>query len=117
MKTIQQRGFALAPFLIGALLLVLAVIVGLQMIPAYIQSSKITSVFNAIKHDPEMAQANLDQMRASFARRSSVDSITAITPEQIKLSDKGELIAHYETTIPLVGNVSLLLEFNPRSAQ
>lgn len=117
MKKIQQRGFALIPFLLGAIILILVVIFGLQMIPAYIQNAKIVSVFNAMKHDPELAQANLDQMKASFSRRSSIDSITAITADQIELADGGFLTAHYKVILPLVGNASLLLEFNPRSAQ
>jgi len=117
MKAIQQRGFALVPFLIGAVVLILVVILGLQMIPAYIQNAKIVSVFNAMKHDPELAQANSDQMKASFSRRASIDSITAITPEKVELTEGGVLTARYTVLIPLVGNISLLLEFNPRSAQ
>ena len=117
MKATQQRGLALVPFLIGALLFILVVILGLQLIPAYIQNAKITSTFNAIKHDPDLAHAGLEQMRTSFVHRASIDSITAITPEKIDLTEGGILTAHYTVLIPLVGNVSLLLEFNPRSAQ
>lgn len=117
MNAHTQRGFALGPFLISAVILVLIVIMGLRMIPAYMQNAKIVNVFNAIKHDPEMTNANLEQMRASFGKRASIDSITAITPEQIEQADGGALIAHYTVILPLIGNASLLLEFTPRSAQ
>ncbi len=112
-----QRGLALAPFLFGAVVLIIVVIMGLRMIPAYMQNAKIVNVFNAIKHDPDMANANLDQMRASFAKRATIDTITAITPEKIEQTDGGVLIAHYTVILPLIGNASLMLEFTPRSAQ
>jgi hypothetical protein len=118
MKTAkQQRGTALTSFLIGGLVVILLVITGLRMIPAYIQNAKINNVLNAMKHDPDLTQANLGQYQASFAKRASIDNITAITSGQIEITDGGMLTAHYSETIPLMGNVSLLLEFNPRSGQ
>lgn len=116
MKT-QQRGISLPIFLAGALVFIIVVIFGLKMIPAYMQDAKITNLFNAIKHDPDMSRANLAEMRASFARRASIDTVTAITPDQIELADGGILTARYDVKIPVAGNVSLLLEFNPRSGQ
>lgn len=113
----KQRGFALGPFLLGALVLILLVITGLRMVPAYMQDAKIVNVFNDIRHEPEFAHATVDQVRASFAKRAGIDSITAITPEQVEMAEGGVIFARYTVTLPLVGNVSLLLEFAPRSAQ
>lgn len=118
MKTaMKQRGAALSSFLIGGLVVMLLVITGLRMIPAYIQNAKINNIFNAMKHDPDLTQANLGQYRTSFAKRASIDNVIAITSEQVQIADGGFLTANYSETIPLVGNVSLLLEFNPRSEQ
>ena len=81
------------------------------------QDAKIVNLFNAIKHDPDMSRANLAEMRASFARRATIDAVTAITPDKIEMTDAGILTAHYEVKIPVTGNISLLLEFDPKSGQ
>ncbi len=113
----QQRGVALFNFLVGAMLLILLVIFGLKLIPAYMEDAKITNLFNAIKHDPDLSRASLGEIQASFARRSSIDNVTAIKPEQIQMIDGGILTVSYSVKIPVGGNISLLLDFNPRSAQ
>lgn len=114
---IQQRGFSMFNFLVGSLLLVLFVIFGLKLIPAYMEDAKITNLFNAIKHDPDMSRASLAEMQASFARRAIIDNVTAVKPEQIIMTESGILTAVYSVKIPVGGNISLLLEFNPRSGQ
>ncbi len=113
----KQRGIGLVAFLSGAIIFIIVVIFGLKMIPAYMQDAKIVNLFNAIKHDPDMSRASLAEMRASFARRATIDTITAITPDQIEMAEGGILTARYDVKIGIAGNVSLLLEFNPRSGQ
>ena len=117
---VQQRGITFGGFIFGAFLLVLVSIFGLKLIPAYMQDAQIKNVFNAIAHDPEMQKATPRDIRASFDKRSSIDNIKAIKSEDIEIAtDQGRLVlsASYFVKIPLVGNVSLYLEFNPTSAQ
>jgi hypothetical protein len=114
---IQQRGFSIINFLIWAILLILLVIFGLKLIPAYMEDAKITNLFNEIKHDPDLSRAGLNEMRSSFATRAVIDNVTAIKPEQIQMTDTGIITAQYKVIIPVGGNISLLLEFNPHSAQ
>lgn len=114
---VQQRGFSIFSFLVTAILFVFVVIFGLKLIPAYMEDAKITNLFNAIKHDPDMSRAGLAEMRNSFATRAVIDNVTVIKPEQIQMTDTGILTAQYNVKIPVGGNISLLLEFNPRSAQ
>jgi len=123
MKTampVQQRGITFGGFIFGAFVLVVVSIFGLKLIPAYMQDAQIKNVFNAIAHDPEMQKATPRDIRASFDKRSSIDNIKAIKAEDIEIaSDQGRpvLSAGYFVKIPLGGNVSLYLEFNPTSAQ
>jgi len=113
-----QRGFELGQFLFIAFLLVLFVITGLKLVPAYMQNGTIKQVFYAIAHDPEMQSASPVNIQKAFERRSSVDDISAITAKDIEISSEGGapyLSASYEVRIPLVANISFLLEFNPTS--
>ena len=115
----QQRGMSFGGFIFGAFLLVLFGIIGLKLIPAYMQEAQIKNIFVAIAHDPDMQKATPHDIQVSFSKRASIDNITAIKPDDIDISSDGGvpvLSASYSVKIPLVGNVSLYLEFNPSSA-
>ena len=115
----QQRGITLGGFMIGAFVLVIVAITGLKLIPAYIQDAQINSIFKDIAHDPDMQKATPHDIQVSFDRRASIDDITAIKSSDIDISSDGDtpvLSASYVVKIPLVGNISLYLEFNPSSA-
>ena len=113
---VQQRGLSFGGFIVGAFLLVLASITGLKLIPAYMQNAQINSVFTTISHDPDMQKASPREIRNSFDKRASIDAITAIKADEIEIaSDGGKLMlsASYSVKVPLISNISLLLEFNP----
>lgn len=115
----QQRGMTLGGFVIGAFVLVIVAITGLKLVPAYIQDAQINSVFREIAHDPDMQKATPNDIRISFDKRATIDDITAIKPSDIDISSAGDtpvLSANYVVKVPLVGNISLYLEFNPSSA-
>jgi len=117
-QRLQQHGLSFSGFIFGAFLLVLASITGLKVIPAYIQYGQIKNTFAAIAHDPDMQNATARDIRSSFEKRADIDDITAIKSDEIEISnDKGNLVlsASYSVKVPLAGNVSLFLEFNPSS--
>ena len=116
----QQRGMSFGGFIFGAFLLVICVIFGFRLIPAYIEDATINSTFREIAHDPSMQNATPQDIRASFDRRSAVDDLTSIKASDIVISSDGGtpvLSASYSVKIPVVGNISVLLEFNPSSAR
>jgi hypothetical protein len=116
----KQRGLTFSGFIFGAFILVLVVITGLKLIPAYMESAKISNLFTVIANDPEMQKASQRDIRMSFSKRASIEDITAITADDIEIASNGgrpELSASYAVKVPLVANVSLHLEFTPTSAK
>ena len=117
---VQQRGITFGGFLVGIVVVVVIRIFGLQLIPAYMQDATIKNTFNAIAHDPDMQKATPTEIRNSFSKRGSIDNIKAIKPEDIDITvDQGRLVlsASYYVKIPLAGNISLYLDFNPTSGK
>lgn len=115
----KQHGLSFSGFIAGVFVLVLASIFGLKLIPAYMQDAKIRNLFVVIANDPDMQKATPRDIRLSFDKRADVDDIRAIKAEDIQIDKDGErlvLSASYPVLIPLAGNVSLYLEFNPSSA-
>lgn len=116
----KQRGLSFSGFIFGAVILVLAITTGLKLIPAYMQDAKIGNLFTVIANDPEMQKASPRDIRMSFSKRATIDSITAVNVEDIEIASNGGrlvLSASYAVKVPLVGNISLYLEFNPTSAK
>lgn len=116
----KQRGLSFFGFIFGAVILVLVSITGLKLIPAYMESMKISNLFTVIANDPEMQKASPRDIRMSFSKRASIDNISAINAEDIEIASEGgrlALSASYVVKVPLVANVSLYLEFSPASAK
>lgn len=109
-----QRGLSFTGFMLGAFLLVLASVVGLKLIPVYMQNGEINKIFTAIANDPDMQKASNREIRTSFEKRASIDGVTAIKGEDIDIkmdSGKPVLAANYAVKVPLAGNISLYIEF------
>ena len=116
----KQRGLSFFGFIFGAVILVLVSITGLKLIPAYMEDMKISNLFTVIANDPEMQKASPRDIRMSFSKRASIDNISAINAEDIEIASEGgrlALSASYAVKVPLVGNVSLYLDFSPTSAK
>lgn len=115
-----QRGLSFSGFIFGAFILVLASIFAFKVIPAYIENASIKSLFVTIANDPDMQKAKPGEIRMSFAKRASIENISAIKAEDIEIEmdgDKLVLSASYPVKVPLGGNISLYIEFNPSSAK
>jgi len=81
---------------------------------------QIQKIFKTVAADPEMQNASVKDIRASYDKRAMMDYITDITSDDIEISKDGgsiTLSASYTVKVPVAGNASLVLDFNPTSAQ
>jgi len=119
MKTIlkQQRGVTFGGFIMVLALLGGLAIFAMKLIPAYMENGKIQKALNAIVRDPAMQAATNIEIKQSFDKRAiTMDNVTSVSPSDLEIGREGgtlTLSASYSKKIPLVGNVSLLIEFNP----
>ncbi len=116
----KQRGVTFGGAVFGAFLLVVGSIFALKLVPAYMEDAKIKNIFETIAHDPDMQKASTRDIRNSFEKRAAIDGIQSIKGDDIEVTSEGGrpyLSATYSVKVPLGGNVSLLMEFKPTSAQ
>ncbi len=116
----MQKGITLSGLIIAAFVLVLVVSTGLKLVPAYIENAEIQKIFNEVSNDPAMQKASLNDIRLSYSRRASIDNIQAVKAEDIDIdtsSGKPLLSASYFVKVPLAGNISFYLDFNPTSGK
>lgn len=115
-----QRGISMTGIVLIIAGLLFVAILAMKLIPAYMHSAQIEHIFKAVVNDPEMQNAAVKDIRASYAKRATMDYITDITAEDIEVSKDGgslTLSASYAVKIPVAGNISLVLEFNPSSTK
>ena len=123
MKTFfkQQRGVTFGGFIMILALLGGLAIFSMKLIPAYMENGKVQKAFDAIVRDPAMQAATVPEIKTSFEKRANImDSVTGVTTDDLVISKEGgtlSLSASYSRKIPLVGNVSLLMEFNPTATK
>ncbi len=115
---VRQRGLSFIGFMMGCFILVFVSVIGLKLVPLYIEAREIKEIFVLISQDSEMSKASPHEIRDSFSKRASINNIKVIAGTDIDISrDSGKLVlsAQYKVKVPLVANASLILEFNPSS--
>lgn len=114
----KQKGISLSGLLVWSVILILIAIFGLRIAPAYIEYSTIKKNLTAIVKEIDPQDLDLNQIRLAFSKRASIDNIKSISGQDIKIDKKGGRIvlsAEYTTKIPLIANLSLIIDFEPIS--
>ncbi|HLY95579.1 MAG: DUF4845 domain-containing protein [Sideroxydans sp.] len=91
----------------------------MKLVPPYLHSAQIAEIFKAIARDPNMQGASINDIKMAYAKRASINYITDVMPEDVEIDkENGRLIlsTSYSVKIPIAGNATLLLEFNPSSS-
>ncbi|OIR17210.1 hypothetical protein GALL_22310 [mine drainage metagenome] len=115
----RQGGIGFVGFIMVAIGVVFVAIAAMKLGPAYAHSAQIAQIFKAIANDPAMQDASIKDIKDSYYKRANINYITDITADDIDISkENGRLIlsTSYSIKIPIAGNVTLLLEFNPSSS-
>lgn len=114
----KQRGLTLTGMLIGSIILVLVAVIGMKVVPVYIDNATIKKNLVAVASDNSLQNANAAQIRLAFTKRAQVDGISVVSAKDLKIvKDKEKLIlsAAYTVEVPLVSNISLKFDFDVAS--
>lgn len=115
----RQQGITLSGFLLWAIVLIVALLLGLKVGPAYFEYYTIQKQLKEIAADPASGSGDRHEIEGAFAKRATIEDIHSIAPSDIQITREGNhvvLSASYTVRIPLVGNASACLDFNPSSA-
>ena len=111
----KQRGISLSGILLWSVVLVFLALLGMKVVPVYIENGTIKKNLVAVANDPNLQNASAAQIRLAFSKRAQVDGISAITAKDIKIArDKGQNILNvaYIVNVPLFYNISLQIDFD-----
>ena len=112
----QQNGMTFLGMMLMVAGIVFIAIIGMKLVPAYIEYFSVKKAITKIASDPGFDQMSRSDIAASFNRNAVIDNITIIKGSDLEVSKTatGETIVgvDYQTIVPLVGNVSALLDFS-----
>ena len=114
----KQKGVTITGMLIGAVILVLALLLVFKVIPVYLEYNTIKKHFHAMATEPALQKAQVSDMRGSWEARTSVDNVKSLSGKDIvyERDVTGWIIsADYSVKVPLFHNVSLYFDFHPTS--
>lgn len=115
----KQKGLTLSGFLLWAIVLVVALLLGFKVGPAYYENYVIEKQFKVIAADPALRNGQRHEIEGAFARRAAIENIRAIEPRDLEIAKQGDgvvISASYTVRVPIIGNASACLEFFPTSA-
>ena len=109
----RQHGLTMTGFLFTAIIAVAVVMIGFRMLPPYIEYFTVKKVMGRTLEETKQP-FSLYQFRRDFDLKASADYIDSVKGSDIEVSKEGNNLvatASWTRTLHLVGNVSLLLEF------
>lgn len=114
----KQRGAGLSGLFLWSFVLFFVAVLGMKLVPVYIENAAIKKTLIAIANDPVLQNGTKAEIRKSFNKRAQIDDISVVDEGDIEFNkENGQAVLSiiYSVKIPLFANISLYLDFNVRS--
>ncbi|ABI60013.1 DUF4845 domain-containing protein [Nitrosomonas eutropha] len=115
-----QQGISLPGLLTWSVAIVLAAILGMRLIPSFIEFAAVKRALVTIASDSKLRDASVREIRMAFDKRAAVDDIKSVSGSDIVIRKQDEqliLNISYAVKKPLFANLSLLIDFDAASDQ
>lgn len=115
----KQRGmttFSIV-FLIGGIAVTAFLV--MKLLPPYIEFFSIKKVMAAMAKQEDLQNMAPPEIRAAFDRRATIDNIKEVEGKDLQISKEGGetvVSAEYSVKIPLVANISAVIDFSSSTA-
>ena len=110
----RQRGLSMMGFLFVAAVVIVVVMVGFRVMPAYIEYYSVRKALEQALNDAKDLNSTAE-IRTAFQRRVDAGYIESVSAKDIEVTkNKNEVTASVGWTrkLPMVANASILLEFD-----
>jgi hypothetical protein len=109
----RQKGLAVSQLLIWSVVVIVAALLFMSIVPSYIEYRSVKSIVENISNDSAKYK-NAAAARDAFIRQAGIDDITSVKADDLKIDKVGGKLVisfEYEKRISLVGNASLVLNY------
>ena len=113
-----QKGLTLSGFVVWAIVVVVVLLLGFKLFPAYYEYYSLKRTLNVIVNDESLRSLTKRDVQSSFVRRATIENITAVGPDDLVINREGGgwvIDAQYSVKVPLFANLSACMEFAVQS--
>lgn len=117
----KQRGATLigALFMIGLGLFML--VVAMKVVPAYVENHHVNNILRSMGASGTLSSMSKKDIMDAFDKRKSIDDITSVTGRDLDIltDSAGNTVisTRYQVVRPVMGNLSVLIDFSASSAR
>jgi hypothetical protein len=112
----KQKGLTLSGFMLWAVIVVIALLLGFKLAPPYMEYQGIQKLIKSLADDPGLRTGDFRRaIGGAFSLRAGVDNITSIGANDLVIKKDGEKViitADYSVRVPLVGNINACIDFS-----
>ena len=112
----RQRGMTFLGILVLVVVVGAWVYAAIRLTPKYLEYMKIAATLEKVRDEHESTPDTTEFMlMKAVERHFNIESVTAITEKDIEIKRDGDVFtmrAAYDESVPLVGNVSFLVQFD-----
>jgi len=112
----RQRGLTITGWIFVIAIALFFALLGMKMIPSYLNYFSIVQVLESIAQDPTMKNAPPGELRKAFNRRIDINGVYDFPKKGLKIDrSTGEgtkMIVDYEVREPMAGNVDVVMHFH-----
>lgn len=114
----HQQGLSMIGFLLVAALVVMAAVVAMKLVPAYIEYFSVKKILVSMGQEAGFRGKSNADIRSDFSRRITADYVNVVKAEDLMIN-RGTgvpvLSVEYEFRTKLIGNLSLVADFSASS--
>lgn len=114
----RQRGLSFLGLIALVGMLGFAAVIGLKLIPVYMDSWKIDTIMTAVISEPGVNEQSRQEVINAMLKRLDIDAVEGVNysnwKERLSVTKRKNSVTidvNYEITTPLIGNLSLLAVF------
>ena len=111
----KQRGMTAVGWILVLMLIVVFTIVGLKLIPMYLDTFKVTSSLESLVDDPKAKGRPAIEIRKLLLKRLDINMVTDVSAQDITISRTRSGITvevDYEARRSLFGNLYMVIVYN-----
>ena len=114
----RQRGLTMMGFLFVTVVVVIAALISFRVIPAYIEYFSVQKALEgALNDSKDLSRAEVRRLVERRLGAEYIDSVHASDIEVIKAGNVTTASASWQNKLHLVGNASILLEFDASASR
>jgi Tfp pilus assembly major pilin PilA len=115
----RQRGLSFLGLIVLVGILGFAAVIGLKLVPIYMDSWKIDGVMESVIKEPDITRQSRQEVIELMLKRLDINAVDAVNYSNWKESltvskrkNNTSINVNYRIETPLIGNLSLVAEFD-----